>query len=250
MLSGGSQFSSAVTKTSKIRHVRRDSLPRKSRCWSVRRTGGAVSGRLSHQAAMGEASQSASRGAATGNCAGRYRVRSKKRCAPPSTGARDRHRPERNAKAAIGAGGPFRPRRQNLPLQHFPPLRPHEHSHQRSFAQWQRRQVDVCLVREKDKRQRVLEKRTGQMLTRSRTAAMRKCGSSGMSVRLARSQRSVARCQERQAAETTLASTKRVALARRRWDSESSHGIPDSTSNIGRRSHEAPAKIIEDLPPR
>ena len=44
-LSGGSQFSSAVTKVSKNRQVRRESCSRNARCTAERLTGGAASER-------------------------------------------------------------------------------------------------------------------------------------------------------------------------------------------------------------
>ena len=70
MLSGGSQLSSAVTNSSKYRHVLRDSFSRNC-CWfSESRSAGLGSGRLSHQAISGEAIQAASNGPRTGQYRG------------------------------------------------------------------------------------------------------------------------------------------------------------------------------------
>ena len=67
MLSGGSQWSSAVTNSSKYRHVFRDSFSRKC-CWlSDSRGAGRGIGRLSHQATSGDASHAASKGPANSN---------------------------------------------------------------------------------------------------------------------------------------------------------------------------------------
>src|SRR4051812_33483149 len=61
ILSGGSQFSVAVTNVSKNRHVRRDSFLRNCCCLSESRTGCATNGRLNHHAISGDRAQAITR---------------------------------------------------------------------------------------------------------------------------------------------------------------------------------------------
>src|SRR5678815_1771838 len=63
-LSGGSQWSSAPTKVSKNAQVLREMARRKRVCSGVRCAGLGASGRLTHQAIAGEASQRSRIGAA------------------------------------------------------------------------------------------------------------------------------------------------------------------------------------------
>src|SRR5579864_8305553 len=99
-LSGGSQLSSAVTNTSKYRHVCRDSFPRNTRCCSDRRTTGAASVRLSHHATAGETSQIPSSGPAAGSRLVRNRISSKIVVAEIAGATqRDRKKPGRSAQA-------------------------------------------------------------------------------------------------------------------------------------------------------
>ncbi len=115
-LSGGSQFSSAVTKTSKKRQVRRDSFCRKTRCASDRWTGGGGSGRLSHQATSGETSHRPSSGPATSSMTGSPDISRSSDAATASAGP---NHMVRKKPAQVGALAPRLGVAGGLPLQHL-----------------------------------------------------------------------------------------------------------------------------------
>jgi hypothetical protein len=73
-LSGGRWWSSAPTKLSKKRQVRRATMPRKVRSAGESRGAGATSGRLNHQDSAGAASQRASTGDAASSAEGSSRT--------------------------------------------------------------------------------------------------------------------------------------------------------------------------------
>ena len=69
-LSGGSQWSAAVTWVSKNPHVRRDSLPRNCNCGGDSATASRRRGRPSHHINTGDSAHSANTGAATTSAPG------------------------------------------------------------------------------------------------------------------------------------------------------------------------------------
>ncbi len=141
-LSGGSQFSWAVTNVSKYRHVRRDSLDKNARCSSDNCAGAAVNDRLSHHAIPGDTSHSPSSGPAIGKIPGRHTA-SNTITPAPINGAihMTSKNPHRSVRRCLrGAGGfPF----QQLLLG---PMHPYQRPRDGV-------QVGVCVIWNKDERE-------------------------------------------------------------------------------------------------